>query len=271
MGQGQGPPGGPGPGRKRLGEILVQAGVLAEPQLRAALNEQRRWGGPLGRVLVDMNLISEEAMVQALSHQLNLPAVNLDQRNIQQEALDTIPAELAEQLAVIPFALQGKFLDLAMGDATNISTIDTLRTRTRLNIRPYLAGPKSIERALSKYYGRGIGIDLDPRGSAPTITTSGTDNMPLNTRIISTSDSFVGPLPTKVSATDVRRDRELVAELAARDLERSRELSELRARVSELEALLARDEDVLRKLLALLTEKGVATREEIRERMKQGA
>jgi Type II secretion system (T2SS), protein E, N-terminal domain len=269
--QGQGPPGpGPGQGRKRLGEILVQAGVLAEPQLRAALNEQRRWGGPLGRILVDMNLISEEAMVQALSHQLNLPAVNLDQRHIQPEALATIPAELAEQLGVIPFALQGKFLDLAMGDATNISTIDTLRTRTRLNIRPYLAGPKSIERALAKHYSRGVGIELDTRGPQIIASASGAaDNMPLNTRLI---DSFVGPLPAAATApaptTDVRRDRELVAELAARDLERGRELTELRARVTELEALLARDEDVLRKLLALVTEKGLVTREELRERMK---
>ena len=49
--------------RKRLGEILVQAGVLDEGRLRAALAEQRRWGGPLGRILVDMGGISEDVMV----------------------------------------------------------------------------------------------------------------------------------------------------------------------------------------------------------------
>ena len=114
----------------------MQAGVLAEPQLRAALNEQRRWGGPLGRVLVDMKLISEDVMVQALSHQLNMPAVNLDQRLVTPEALEAVPGELAEQLSVLPFNVQGKFLDLAMSDPTNLSIIDTLRTRTRLNIRP---------------------------------------------------------------------------------------------------------------------------------------
>jgi len=253
-------------GRKRLGEILVQAGVLAEPQLRAALTEQRRWGGPLGRILVDMKLISEEAMVQALSHQLNLPAVNLDQRAVQPEALDTVPGELAQQLSVVPFALQGKFLDLAMSDPTNISTIDTLRTRTRLNIRPYLAGPKSIERALAKHYRLGHGIDIEP--GPPSITATGSDDhLPLNTRIItSTSDSYVGPIPPPT--TGVKRDRELLAELTARDAERSREVADLRGRVEQLEALLARDEDVLRKLLALIAEKGLATREEIRERMK---
>src|SRR5262249_57057935 len=126
-----------------------------------------------------MKLISEEAMVQALSHQLNLPAVNLDQRAVQPEALDTVPGELAQQLSVVPFALQGKFLDLAMSDPTNISTIDTLRTRTRLNIRPYLAGPKSIERALSRCYGRGMGSAVggnrDLQAAPPALRPPGTD------------------------------------------------------------------------------------------------
>src|SRR5688572_49756 len=106
--------------RKRLGEILVHAGVLTEAQLRAALGEQRRWGGPLGRILVDMKLVNEEAMVQALSHQLNFPTVNLDQRKIDMAVLDLVPADLADQHAVVPFNVQGKFLDVAMSDPTNM-------------------------------------------------------------------------------------------------------------------------------------------------------
>src|SRR4051812_36315236 len=143
--------------RKRLGEILVQAGVLDDARLRAALAEQRRWGGPLGRILVDMKLISEEAMVQALSHQLNFPAIaNLESRAIEADVLDLVPGELAEQHSVVPFNVQGKFLDVAMSDPTNLGIVDELRIRTRLNVRPYLAGPKAIERAIAKFYGRGV-------------------------------------------------------------------------------------------------------------------
>ncbi len=142
--------------RKRLGEILVQAGVLDEARLRAALAEQRRWGGPLGRILIDMGGISEEAMVSALSQQLNFPTVNLDNRQIAMDVLDLVPAELAEQHSVVPFGVQGKFLDVAMADPTNLGIVDELRIRTRLNVRPYLAGPKMIERAVAKYYGRGV-------------------------------------------------------------------------------------------------------------------
>src|SRR5436190_15541846 len=131
--------------RKRLGEILVQAGVVNESQLRAALTEQRRWGGPLGRILVDMKVISEDAMVQALSHQLDLPAINLEQRNIDAAVLDMVPGELAEQLSIMPFAVQGKFLDVAMSDPTNLVAVDTLRMKTRMNVRPYLCGPRALE------------------------------------------------------------------------------------------------------------------------------
>jgi type IV pilus assembly protein PilB len=235
--------------RKRLGEILIQAGVLAEPQLRAALTEQRRWGGPLGRILVDMKLITEEAMVQALSHQLNLPAVNLDVKTIPNEVLELIPGDLAEQLSVVPFAVQGKFLDLAMVDPTNISAIDTLRTRTRLNVRPYLAGPKTIERALAKHYGRGVAGPVGYQ-TGPAFAVGDDSATP-----------FGGPGTSTPSAPVRGRDTREVAETTAK-------IADLRARVDRLEALVERDEDVLRQLLALIVEKGIATREELAERLK---
>src|SRR5512147_2808349 len=138
--------------RKKLGEILIQAGVIDENSLRSALTEQARWGGPLGRILVDMRIITEEALVQALSHQLNFPAVKIDDRKIPPQALELVPVELCEQHSLIPFALTGKFLDVAMADPTNLGIIDELRIRTRLNVRAYLAGPKSIERAIAMNY-----------------------------------------------------------------------------------------------------------------------
>jgi type IV pilus assembly protein PilB len=220
--------------RKRLGEILIQAGVLGEPQLRAALTEQRRWGGPIGRILVDMKLITEDAMVQALSHQLNLPAVSLDQRIIAPEVLDLVPGELAEQLSVLPFAVQGKFLDLAMVDPTNISAIDTLRTRTRLNVRPYLAGPKSVERALARHYGRGVSGPVGFQ-TGPAFAVQEDQVTPM------------GSLTPSGSMSPVKRDTREVAEVTAR-------VAELRSRIERLEAFVTRDEDVLRKLLAVLVE-----------------
>jgi hypothetical protein len=255
--------------RKKLGEILVQAGVLNDTQLRAALNEQRRWGGPLGRILVDMKLITEDSMVQALSHQLNLPAVNLDQRNIEAAVLDVVPGELAEQLSIIPFALQGKFLDVAMSDPTNMVAIDTLRTKTRMNVRPFLAGPRTLERALARHYGRGVGpIDMLSQ-TGPSIALGNeppVEQLELE-RDIASSPS-IRPHNNTASQRRAQAFELSVGELAQREAEAEKVIGQLRERIERLEALVQRDEDVLRKLLGLLVAKGFATREEILERLK---
>lgn len=219
--------------RKRLGEILVQAGVLDTAGLHKALAEQRRWGGQLGSMLIEMKLVTEEALVQALSHQLNFPTVDLDTMDIPAEVLALVPGELAEQNNLIPFGLEGKFLDVAMSEPTDLGIIDELRIRTQLNVRSYLAGPKMIERALARWYGRGVA------------TWSQSIRLP-----------------------DKDAEQQAAAQPAAGQAERDREIKVLQRRISELEALVSRDEDVLRKVLGLLVEKGIATRDEILEKLK---
>src|SRR6185503_13327997 len=124
--------------------------------LRMALAEQRRWGGTLGKTLVEMKVIGEAELVRVLSAQLGMEAVDLDHMDIHPTVLELVPGEFAEQNSVVPFAQPMKFLDVAMAEPTNIGIIDELRIRTQLNIRPYLAGPKMIERAIGKHYRRGF-------------------------------------------------------------------------------------------------------------------
>jgi hypothetical protein len=244
--------------RKKLGEMLLEAGVIDQTGLRAALVEQRRWGGHLGRVLIDMKLVTEEQLVSILSRQLGIATVDVDKLEIGQAVLDLVPGELAEQFSLIPFAQPMKFLDVAMSDPTNLGIIDELRIRTQLNVRPYLAGPRTIERAVARYYGRGImatsaarsaSLDLEPEPSRPMeVIRGGTHPPPFAT------PSAPGPSPLDLpSPGRANRDAEITA---------------LQERLSKLEALVQRDEDVLRKVLALLVEKGVATREEILERLR---
>lgn len=248
--------------RKKLGEMLVEAGVITEQALRTALSEQKRWGGTLGRTLVDMKALSENDLVDALSKQLALPAIDLDDREIHTTVLDLIPGEVAEQYNVVPFAQPMKFLDVAMADPTNLGVIDELRIRTQLNIRPYLAGPKMIERALAKHYRRGFGrVNLHEH--ADVSFDSG------NTFTMSSSGEHLRPSAAEV---EVARRREGLPRrpppIALPTANRDAEIDALQERISKLEALIERDEEVLRKLLALLVEKGVATREEILERIK---
>jgi hypothetical protein len=249
--------------RKKLGEILIQAGVLDEMKLRAALGEQQRWGGPLGKILIDMKFISEDALVQALSHQLNFPAVRLENRDIAARALDLVPVEVCEQHQLIPFNIDGKFLEVAMADPTNLSIIDELRIKTRLNVRAYLAGPRTIHRAVQQHYRGGGGLSLDGASDNRPFIPAQSQMVDFEQKSPSkvTRDALLGAEPEQVE--------QAYARTASLDEAASGgEIAQLKARIEQLEALLARDEDVLRKLLAILIQKGICTRQEILEHIK---
>ncbi|MDQ3298273.1 MAG: hypothetical protein M3619_16930, partial [Myxococcota bacterium] len=145
--------------KRKLGQMLIEAGAIDEAQLRAALADQRRWGRPLGRTLVELRFIREDDLVRVLGQQLGLPSIDLDKVPIPRAVLDLVPVQLAKSHNLIAFAQQMKFLDVAMLDPTNLGIIDELRIRTQLNIRAHLAGPKMIERALIKYYGGETALD----------------------------------------------------------------------------------------------------------------
>lgn len=244
--------------RKKIGEILIEEGVLDETRLRAALIEQQRWGGHLGRLLVDMRLVDEHALVDALSRQLAIPAVDLDAIDVARQVTDLVPGELCEQYSVVPFAAPMKFLDLAMADPTNLGIADEIQIRTHRNVRPHIAGPKAIERALGKYYGRGFSASMQRRG----VHTTPSRGMSIE---IDASHGRGDPMEIVRSIGGGGTEASLgLASAPGRDAE----IAALQQRISRLEALVARDENVLRKVLALLVDKGLATREEILERLK---
>ena len=258
--------------RKRIGEILVQAGILDEVKLRTALNEQRRWGGHLGRILIDMGLVDEEVLVRALSAQLNFPIVDLTRVEIPQEVLDLVTPEMAEEHSVIPVRVEGKFLDVAMSNPTNLGIIDELRMRIQLNVRPYLVGPYMLQKALVRFYNVGSAVIAGGRDPAMIDASSSKVGLQL---IGEAAQTGPGAAAMTLAGLDVADDAITGVKGAGSEggstPDHSVSVAEIRvlqARISELEALVSRDEDVLRKILALLVEKGLATREEILERIR---
>jgi hypothetical protein len=276
--------------RKKLGEMLVEAGAITDQSLRMALSEQRRWGGTLGKTLIELKLITEPELVNVLSRQLGLQAVDLDTLEIHPTVLELVPGEFAEQNSVIPFAQPMKFLDVAMADPTNLGIIDELRIRTQLNVRPYLSGPKAIERALAKHYRRGFGR-LQSRGSAADLSLEQSNDTvslgPSGSGGVEGGSSRSRPDTAEIDAARRREGLRPSRPTRAPSLDipmtqspqtgpvgppplrtRDAEIDALQDRISRLEALIERDEAVLRKVLSLLVEKGVATREEILERLR---
>lgn len=267
--------------RKQLGQMLIEAGAIDEATLRTALADQRRWGRPLGRTLVELRLIREEDLVRVLGQQLGLPSVDLDRVNIPKTVTDLVPATLAFQHNIMPFAQPMKFLDVAMLDPTNLGIVDELRIRTQLNIRPYLAGPKMIERSLIKYYGSALGSampDYDipieahmPASGRKRSLTEERESIAISPELRDGLRPYPstppGGAPAARPASHPARGHEPLGGGSVSIGDRDKEIDALQKRISKLEGLVARDEDVLRKLLALLIEKGLATREEIVERL----
>lgn len=259
--------------RKKLGEMLIEAGVLDEARLRSALADQRRWGRSLGKTLVELRLIAEEDLVSVLGKHLGLPSIDLDKFEIPDSVTRLIPDEMARQHQIIAFDQQMKFLDVAMVDPTNQGVQDELRIRTQMNIRPYLCGPRNMERALAKYHGgthrAASGIPLDVGDELDFgVATPPPAQADRARRGTMPASSAPAPAPQPAQADGLRMYPARTAPpLLSGGQLRDAEIDALQARLQQLEALVARDEEVLRKLLSLLIEKGVATREEILERL----
>src|SRR5438445_17911 len=86
----------------KLGDILIQQGVIDEEKLIAALSDQRAFGGKLGRTLVDLGYVTEEQLVHALATQLGLDTIDLTQAQIAPDALSTLPVDACERYGVFP-------------------------------------------------------------------------------------------------------------------------------------------------------------------------
>ncbi len=154
--------------RKRLGELLLEAGVIDAAQLQAALGHQRQWGARLGQALVDLKLVAEADVVQALSRKYGYEVARLDalQPYSLQQALRLVPREFAVRNNVLPMAADPGAITVAMSDPTNLSVVDELRFRTGRRVRICVGGDREVAAAVRQHYPseqvlEPIALDLD--------------------------------------------------------------------------------------------------------------
>jgi len=143
------------PPRKRLGEMLLEAGVIDNTQLQAALGHQRRWGGRVGQALVDLKMATEEQIVSTLATKLGFERVALDQVEYGpglELALRLVPHEFAERNQLLPYAADANNVLVAMADPSNVGVIDELSFRTGRRVKMAIAGDREIARAIRRLY-----------------------------------------------------------------------------------------------------------------------
>ncbi|GFO62103.1 general secretion pathway protein GspE [Geomonas paludis] len=138
----------------RLGEMLMKIGALSASQLEQVLNAQTIYGGRLGTNLVEMGLVEEDQLARVLSEQLAVPCVDHDLlAAIPQSVLELLPLELVERYRVLPVALDGKRLVLAMSDPSDFKAIDEIGFITGLVIIPRVCSELRLTIALERCYG----------------------------------------------------------------------------------------------------------------------
>lgn len=138
---------------RRLGDLLIEAGLLKQEQLEKALAKQKKTGERLGKILMDLNYVSEKSMIEVLEFQLGIPHVDLSNRVLNREIASIIPVTLAERHQVIPIKKAGKKLTVAMADPTNFYAIDDIRIMSGYDVEPVIATEKDILRAIREVYG----------------------------------------------------------------------------------------------------------------------
>lgn len=140
--------------RKRLGELLVEASLITEQQLRMALQAQLIYGGRLGTNLVELDFISERFLAGFLANKLQLPSASPDElEDVAEDALALIPGDKAQKYGVIPLALDKKVLHVGMIDPSDLAALDDLAFVTGCQIRPKVASEVLVVAALERHYG----------------------------------------------------------------------------------------------------------------------
>ena len=138
--------------RKKIGECLIQAGLITEDDLRTALAEHKRTGERLGVVLVRMNLATEKQIAKALAFQLGFPYVNLGENPPEATAVVLIPKEVSLRRVCIAVTLEKNLLTVAMSDPLLFSLVQDLEFQTGYRIKQVVATRVEILEAIQTGY-----------------------------------------------------------------------------------------------------------------------
>jgi len=137
----------------KLGEMLIEAGLLTPVQLVEALKNQVNYGGRLGTNLIDMGYLDEEDLDRYLSKKLGLPCATEEQLlSVSPDIIALFPKELAERYNVIPLRRENKRLTLAMMDPSDLSVMDEISFVTGYFIIPMVAPELRLLMALEAHY-----------------------------------------------------------------------------------------------------------------------
>ena len=149
--------------KMRLGELMVQQGLISQDQLRIALMEQEQNNIPLGRQLVRLGFVTEAMVRDLVAHTIGQESVDLASVIADDEALKLVPEEFARRHHLLPIAYDdaAKSLVVAMSDMFNVVALDQLRALLggQMQVKQVLAAEAQLEEHIDQFYGYELSVD----------------------------------------------------------------------------------------------------------------
>ncbi|MBI3039140.1 Flp pilus assembly complex ATPase component TadA [bacterium] len=141
--------------RKRLGDALIDSGLITKEQLSTALGKQKELGKRLGKVLIELGMCAEEQIVHCLASQMGIPEIHLDEVKIPREIIKLIPETIVRSHNLLPVSKKGNILTVVMVDPLDAFIVDEIRYQTDLEVEEAIATETAILAAIKQYYGAG--------------------------------------------------------------------------------------------------------------------
>lgn len=149
--------------KKRLGDVLIEKGIVTVDQINIAISEQKKSNTPLGKTLVDLGFVSEAILRDALGQVFGAVSIDLKYAVADPEALGLIPRTFAMKYNILPISIDAtsNTLYVAMSDVNNFMVVDRIRVTipAKYSIEPVLAGETEIKKAINDFYGFDVSID----------------------------------------------------------------------------------------------------------------
>ncbi len=139
---------------KKLGQMLVERGWITGEQLIRAIQSQRVVGGRIGTCLLEMDVLTEDRLLEALSNQLNVPSAQIEElRAIGNQLLELIPSKVASRWQAVPLSADRNDIRVATLNVKNLACLDELGFCSNKRVLPHIANEVRIFEALERYYG----------------------------------------------------------------------------------------------------------------------
>jgi len=153
---------------KRLGELLLENGLLTPEQLESALAVQRRERRPLGQVLLAQGVVDEKALAGVLSLHFDVPQIDFARARVEKEALALISESYAREHTILPIRIDKDELEVATVDPGDLALFAELKVLTRKRIKPVLGVKSQIDLAITQSYKLRTGVDRHVRSFEET-------------------------------------------------------------------------------------------------------